>query len=380
MALRIGIVIGEASGDTLGAGLIEAISKRFPDAKFEGVAGPRMEALGCKSFFDYERLAVMGYVEPLKRLPELLSLRKSLIDHFLKNPPDVFIGVDAPDFNLGIERKLKNKGIKTVHYVSPSVWAWRQYRIKKIAKSVDLMLTLFPFEAEFYKKHDVPVRFVGHTLADEIPLEIDVSTARGALGLEQGVTYIGLLPGSRRGEVSMLAEPFFETAKWCLAKNKELRFLVPLASDNTYQLAVEAMERSGIDKESVTFFRGNSRQVMAASNVVLIASGTATLEALLLKRPMIVAYRLSSIAFRLAKWLVKIPYVSLANLLAGRRLVNEYIQDDVVPEEMGQNILELLENEKKSEELQKAYIEVHQKLKCNADEKAAESVLNLLGR
>ena len=377
MALRIGIVVGEVSGDILAEGLIKAIKASYPDAHFEGIAGPRMKQQGCVSLFDYERLAVMGFIEPLKRLPELLSIRSSIIDHFIKHPPDVFIGVDAPDFTLTIERKLKQAGIKTVHYVSPSVWAWRKRRIKKIVKSVDLMLTLFPFEEAFYQQHNVPVKFVGHRLADEIPLEIDVQAARSKLGLNDKETIIGLLPGSRGGEVSLLAEPFFETAKWCLKQNDRLHFVMPLASDKTYRLAQEALIRSGLDPQRVNLYLGDTRTVMSASDVLLVASGTATLEALLLKRPMVVAYKLSPLTYLLARFLVKLPYYSLANLLVGHALVKEYIQDEVVPAEMGKSITALLEDEEAKEKLQQEYCKVHAILKRDASREVADAVMGL---
>ena len=375
--LRIGIVVGEASGDILAEGLMRAIQQSHPDVQFEGIAGPRMKQLGCRALFDSERLAVMGFVEPLKRLPELLSMRKSLIQHFLTNPPDVFIGVDAPDFTLAVERKLKAAGIKTVHYVSPSVWAWRRYRVKKIARSVDLILTLFPFEADFYRQHNVPVKFVGHTLADQIPLEADTVGARKSLGLNETAPIIGLLPGSRAGEVSLLAEPFLQTAKWCLEQNNELHFVMPLASDKTYQIAVEKLEQSGLDKNRITLFRGHSRQLMEASDVLLVASGTATLEALLLKRPMVMAYKLSAWTYFLAKRLVKLPYYSLANLLLGKPLIKEYIQDDVAVERMGQDLLALIDNKEEVSFLQREYNKVHNELRRNASQQAAQAVLDL---
>ena len=378
MTLRIGVVVGEASGDILGGGLMEAIQRFYPDVKFEGIAGPRMQALGCCSLFDAERLAVMGFIEPLKRLPELFSMRSKLVAHFIENPPDVFIGIDAPDFNLTIEKKLKAAGIKTVHYVSPSVWAWRQYRVKKISRSVNLMLTLFPFEEAFYKQHLVPVKFVGHTLADEIPIAPDVLGARKALGLRQEGAIVGLLPGSRGGEVSLLVEPFLAVAKWCLSQDESLHFVMPLSSDKTYVMAKAALAHSGLDASRVTLFKGQSRRVMEASDILLIASGTATLEALLLKRPMVVAYKLSPVTYFLAKLLVKLPYYSLPNLLVGRALVREYIQDEVVVSDMGRALLDLLNNQSAIECLNREYIEIHQSLKCDASERAAVAIFDLL--
>ncbi len=379
MPLRIGIVVGEASGDILGEALVKAIQASYPDSQFEGIMGPRMKALGCSSLFDAERLAVMGLIEPLKRLPELFSMRSKLIQHFTHNPPDVFIGIDAPDFNLAIEKKLKALGIKTVHYVSPSVWAWRRYRVKKIFQAVDLMLTLFPFEEGFYKQHQVPVKFVGHTLADEIPMEPDSLSARVELGLKREGPIVGLLPGSRAGEVSLLAEPFFEVAKWCLSRDARLHFVVPLISEKTYAMATAELEASGLDMSRVTLFLGQSRRVMAASDVLLIASGTATLEALLLKRPMVVAYKLSPLTYFLAERLVKLPYYSLPNLLAERAIVREFIQDEMVVSDMGAALLALLNDEEATAELKREYVSIHRHLKCGASEQAARAVFDLLG-
>ena len=378
MTLRVGMVVGEVSGDILAEGLIKAIKESHPDAQFEGIAGPRMQSQGCVALFDYERLSVMGYIEPLKRLPELLSIRANIIKHFIQHPPDVFIGVDSPDFTLAIEHKLRQAGIKTVHYVSPSVWAWRKRRIKKIARSVDLMLTLFPFEETFYQQQGVPVRYVGHSLADEISYDVDVLGARKKLGLDEAGAVIGLLPGSRGGEVALLAKPFLETAKWCLAQDKSLHFVMPLASDKTYQLAQDALAQSGLDARRITLYRGNARTVMAASDVLLVASGTATLEALLLKRPMVMAYKLSPLMYWLAKRLVKLPYYSLANLLVGRAIVKEYIQQDVVPSHMGESLIRLLEDKELVEDLQQEFRKVHQKLRCDASKQAAQAVLELV--
>ncbi len=379
MSLRIGIVVGEASGDILGEALVEAIRAYYPDAEFEGIVGPRMKALGCSSLFDAERLAVMGFIEPLKRLPELFSMRSKLIQHFAHNPPDMFIGIDAPDFNLTIEKKLKALGIKTVHYVSPSVWAWRRYRVKKISRAVDLMLTLFPFEEAFYRQHQVPVKFIGHTLADEIPMEPDSLCARKELGLGRNGPIVGLLPGSRAGEVSLLAEPFFEVAKWCLSQDDRLHFVVPLISEKTYEIAAEQLKASGLDASRVTLFLGQSRRVMAASDVLLIASGTATLEALLLKRPMVVAYKLSPLTYFLAGLLVKLPYYSLPNLLAERAMVREYIQDEMVVPDMGAALLSLLNDETAAAELKREYANIHRHLKCDASKQAARAIFDLLG-
>src|SRR5690606_4345211 len=286
--LRIGIVVGEASGDILGAGLMVALRKHFPEAEFSGIGGPRMLALGFHSFFPQDRLAVMGLVEPLKRLPELLKIRRFLRDHFSENPPDVFIGIDSPDFNLTLEGDLKEHGIPTVHYVSPSVWAWRQKRIIKIARSVDLMLTLLPFEAEFYERHQVPVEFVGHHLADEIPLEVDAAAARKDLHLAPNARVVALMPGSRSTEVEKHAPVFLRAAALCLKRDPGLQFVIPAANSDRYrQLHIQLNQFADLPVLLVN--GGQSQKVMIAANVVLLASGTTALEALLLKRPMVIA-------------------------------------------------------------------------------------------
>lgn len=384
--LRIGIVVGEASGDILGAGLMQAILQRYPDTVFEGIGGERMLALGFNSFFAQERLAVMGLIEPLKRLPELLRIRKSLIKHFIANPPDVFIGIDAPDFNLTLEEKLKEAGIPTAHYVSPSVWAWRQKRIIKIARSVDLMLTLLPFEAAFYEQHQVPVVFVGHPLANEIPLQVDQQQARESLGLAVEGKLVALMPGSRGGEVNMLGQIFWQTAQWLLVRQPGLRFVVPAANPARRQqieaqLAELAATNSPATNElPLTIIDGNSHQVMAAADMVLMASGTTTLEAMLLKRPMVVAYKFSALTFAIVSRLVKSKFFSLPNLLADKPLVPEMLQQQVTPENLGQALLGFIEDEKATAAVVGQFEALHLQLRCDANERAAQAVLQLIGR
>ena len=354
--MRIGIVAGEASGDLLGAGLIRAIKQRLPDAVIEGIAGPAMVAQGCTALFPAEKLAVMGFVEVLGRYRELHGIRTQLIRYFIDNPPDVFIGIDAPDFNLGLERALKEAGIPTVHYVSPSVWAWRQWRLRKIARSTDLMLTLFPFEAAFYEAHHVPVRFVGHPLAEMIPDVADPHAARVALGLPAHGKIVALLPGSRMSEVNALGVTFIQAAQWCAQQRPDVHFVAPLATPATRELFGQLV-KTHAPMLPLTIIAGRSREVMAAADVVLLASGTATLEALLLKRPMVVAYRLARLTYWLAKWLVKVPYVSLPNLLAGKGIVEEYIQDAATPENLGMAVLQLLEQPQSVLALQEIFAE-----------------------
>ena len=374
--LRIGIVAGEASGDLLAAGLIEAIRARHPDAQFEGVAGPRMVEAGCQALFPLEKLSVMGLVEVLRHLPELLGIRRQLQVHYLTNPPDLFIGVDAPDFNLALERQLKQHGIPTVHYVSPSVWAWRQYRVKKIARSVDLMLTLFPFEADFYRQHQVPVAFVGHPLADQIPEQVDRQAVRARLGLPVQARVIALLPGSRRSELRYLAQPFIEAAKWCCRQHGDLHFVVPLATPATRAIFEAALAEYGADLP-LTVLDGQSHSAMAAADAILLASGTATLEALLYKRPMVVAYRLAPLTYWLARRLLKTPYYSLPNQLLGRPCVAEITQHEVNGERLGRELLDVLKAGEDQQQIQ-AFGEVAKTLRRGASQRVADAVLDLL--
>ncbi|MCD5976078.1 lipid-A-disaccharide synthase [Pseudomonas quasicaspiana] len=370
--LRVALVAGEASGDILGSGLMRAIKARHPQVEFIGVGGPLMEAEGMASYFPMERLSVMGLVEVLGRLRELLAKRKALIQTLIDQQPDVFIGIDAPDFTLNIELQLRRAGIKTVHYVSPSVWAWRQKRVLKIREGCDLMLTLLPFEARFYEEKGVPVKFVGHPLADTIPLQADQAAARAELGFGDGPV-IALMPGSRGGEVGRLGGLFFDAAERLLAVRPEVRFVLPCASPQR-RLQIEQLLQ-GRDLP-VSLLDGRSHLALAACDAVLIASGTATLEALLYKRPMVVAYRMAPLTFWILKRLVKSPYVSLPNLLAQRLLVPELLQDEATPDALVQQLLPLLDDGL----VQTAgFDEIHRTLRRDASNQAAEAVLNLIG-
>jgi lipid-A-disaccharide synthase len=371
--LRIALVAGEASGDILGAGLMRALKARHPEVEFIGVGGPLMQAQGLTSMFPMERLSVMGLVEVLGRLRELLKRRKQLIADLIAAKPDVFIGIDAPDFNLNIELKLRQAGIKTVHYVSPSVWAWRQKRVLKIREGCDLMLTLFPFEAKFYEEKGVPVRFVGHSLADAIPLEADRAAARTELGLPDG-PLVALMPGSRGGEVGRLGALFLDTAQRLRALRPGVRFVLPCASPERRRQLEEML--AGRDLP-LTLLDGNSHLALAACDAVLIASGTATLEALLYKRPMVVAYRLAPLTFWILKRMVKSPYVSLPNLLAQRLLVPELLQDDATVEALAQTLSPLIED---GQEQTRGFDEIHRTLRLDASNQAADAVLNLIGQ
>ncbi|WP_256470517.1 lipid-A-disaccharide synthase [Alkalimarinus coralli] len=380
--VRIGMVAGEISGDILGAGLIKELKRRYPNAIFEGIGGPLMVQQGFKTHVPMDRLSVMGLVEVLGRLFELIWIRRNIRNYFLDNRPDVFIGIDAPDFTLGLEESLRKSGIKTVHYVSPSVWAWRQKRVFKIARAVDLMLTLFPFEARFYKDHKVPVAFVGHPLADMIPLESSQLIARERLGLAssplaESQNVVALLPGSRSGEIHYLGEIFIETAKYVISQNPNAQFLLPYVNDDRKQQIEEIIQRLGPDLP-ITLIKGQSRDVMAASNVILLASGTATLEAMLLKRPMVVAYRMSAITFFIMKRLMKAPYIALPNLLANKALVPELIQAQASPLNLGKSILQRLAKDNANEKLNREFIQIHQSLKQDANDKAAVAISKLI--
>ncbi|MEA3244049.1 MAG: lipid-A-disaccharide synthase, partial [Pseudomonadota bacterium] len=332
-ALRIGLVVGELSGDRLGAALIYAIRKRHPQAQFEGVAGPRMREAGCRVLADSERLAVMGLVEVLAHLPGLLRLRRKISRHFRRKPPDVFVGIDAPDFNLSLEKSLKRAGIPTVHWVCPSVWAWRQYRLDKIRHSVDLMLTLFPFEAKFLEQHGVCAQFVGHPLADEITANHSQQRVRERLGLEKNRPCIALLPGSRATEVKRLLPLFLEAAHLCRQLIAEVQFVLP-AAPGLLALCKAWLDSVRHDELAVTLLEGQARDAMTAADAVLLASGTAALECMLLERPMVVAYRLHPLSYQLVSHLLRVPYVSLPNHLLGMMQVPEYLQADATPEKL----------------------------------------------
>jgi lipid-A-disaccharide synthase len=375
--LRVGILAGESSGDILGAGLMQALRQRHPDIRFEGIGGPLMEAQGLQSRVPMERLSVMGLVEPLKRLPELLRIRRELVRDFLREPPDVFIGIDSPDFNLGVEARLRARGIKTVHYVSPSVWAWRQRRIHKIARAVDLMLTLLPFEAEFYHRHQVPVCFVGHPLADLIPLEPDRAAARTQLQLPAQGRVLAMLPGSRQGEVARLAPVFLATAKRLLADDPALRVLIPCASETRRRQLDGLVEALHARDPRLQLLDGTSREAMTAADAVILASGTAALEAMLLKRPMLVCYRMAPLSYFIISRMLRVPYFSLPNLLAGAPLVEELVQEQVTEATLVDRALRLLAPSGQ-EALLHSYRDIHLQLRQDASRRAAEAIIEIL--
>lgn len=371
--IKVALVAGEASGDILGGALMRELRGQHPDIEFIGVGGPQMQEQELQSFFPMERLAVMGLVEVLGRLPELLKRRKQLLEYMLHEQPDVFIGIDAPDFNLDLELKLREQGIKTVHYVSPSVWAWRQKRVLKIKQACDLMLCLLPFEASFYEEHQVPVRFVGHPLADSIALEHDQGRGRRQLGLDLEAPLVALMPGSRGSEVARLGGLFLQTARLLHQNNSELRFVMP-AANALRREQLENMLKS-FPEVPVTLLEGQSQLALQACDAVLIASGTATLEAMLFKRPMVVAYRLAGLTYRILKLMVKSRYFALPNLLAGEALVPELIQQAATADNLACAVEQQLRDGSRQAG---RFLELHQQLRLNASSEAAKAVLQLL--
>ncbi len=380
--MHIVIVAGEASGDILGAGLMQAMLTIDTNIQFSGIGGERMIALGFNSLFPLDRLSVMGFVEPLKRLPELLHIRKTIKQHCVEVNAAAFIGIDSPDFNLNIERFAKGQGIKAVHYVSPSVWAWRQGRIKGIKKSVDLMLTLLPFEAQFYRDHDVAVAFVGHPLADEIPMQCDVESAREKLALHiaDGERLLAVMPGSRSGEVGLLGPLFFNTLRAIAQQAGPCQFIIPCAND-----ARKAQLQTQIDALSAKLsglvlhlIDGQSHDVMAASDAVLLASGTTALEAMLLKKPMVVAYKLHPLTYFIAKFLVKTPYIALPNLLAKEGLVPELIQDEANSQNILKSLVPLLRDNTVIAAQINHFNRLHSSIHKEASAEAAKTIINLL--
>ncbi len=377
--LRIGLVAGESSGDRLGAALIEHLREQVPEAEFVGVGGPHMRTAGLDALADAEQLAVMGLFEVLGHLPRLLRLRRRLVDYFTTNPPDVFIGIDAPDFNLSLERQLKQAGIATLHWVSPSVWAWRRYRLPRIRRSVDRVLTLFPFEAEFYHRHNVPADYVGHPLADEITADQSVRDARAELGLDAGSRYVALLPGSRRSEVERLLPVFLDSALRCSSVLPDVRWLMPVAMPSLRSVCEAIIRREAYSALPVKLLEDRSRQVMAAAEAVLLASGTATLECLLVGRPMVVAYRMNPLSYALARRMLNVPYVSLPNNLLGRRQVPEYLQKDANPESLSRALLTLLQQPEQAARQVEPFAAVQQQLRNNAVARVAAITLETLG-
>ncbi|KAF1690549.1 lipid-A-disaccharide synthase [Pseudoxanthomonas koreensis] len=377
--MRIVLVAGEASGDALGAGLVEELRKRFNDAHFAGIGGDAMRAAGVQTWHDASELSVMGLFEVLRHLPRLLKLRREFRQRALAWRPDVVIGIDAPDFNLGVERWFKQRGVPTVHYVSPSVWAWREKRAEKIGESADRVLCLFPMEPPIYARHGVDARFVGHPMADAMPLQPDREAARAQLGLPPGVPVLAVLPGSRLGEIERLGEVFFEAAWHVSEEMRALHVVVPAANARCRELLQAQLSRSALPVMHSHLIDGQARTVLAAADVVLLASGTATLETMLSKRPMVVGYRISPLTYRLVRalGLIKVDRYALPNVLAGEDLAPELIQDDCTPASLADAVLHWFRSPEAVAALEPKYLALHQQLRRDASATAADAVATL---
>jgi len=376
--LRIGMVAGEPSGDVLAAGMVAELKRQYPDAIIEGIGGQNMIEQGFHSLFDMETLSVMGLVEVLSHLPAILKVKKQLLAHFEKNPPDIFVGIDAPDFNLRVEKALKSRGIKTMHYVSPTVWAWREKRIHKIAKAANRVLGLFPFEQQVYDKYNVPYTFVGHTMADSIALEPDQSASRLALGLNQDGKVLAVLPGSRRGEVDTLLPVFLDTIALIHTKRPDIHFVIPAANVHRFEQIQRLLKEADNAEQRlpITVTQGTARDAMIASDVILLASGTATLEAMLCKRPMVAAYKLAPLTYKIMQRLYKAPFFTLPNLLANEAIIPELLQEEVNADNMSSQLLNFFETDNSA--LISRFTDLHHTLKCNADKTAAKAVVEEL--
>lgn len=367
--------MGENSGDLLAAAFMKAWLKRYPHTSFIGVGGPRMTALGLKSFYPMEDLNVMGLIEPLKRLPQLIKIYRGLKQYFIQEKPDCVIGVDYQEFNLTIEAALKKKGIKTVHYVGPTLWAWRPNRIFKVKKAADKVLVLFPFEMKPYESHHIDVTCVGHPFADEIPNEVNIAEARQQLGLNLKAPILALLPGSRGQEIKMLAKPFAEAAKLLKQSIPTLKIVCGAVNESKAALCREIFQQVDVPIEIVV---GQTRTVIAASQAVLLSTGTATLETMLLKKPMVAAYRLGAFTYQLAKRLVTIPYIAMPNILAGERIIPEFVQDEVTPQNLKDALMPYFDVNQSTTELIDKFQQLHTMLRRNASETAADAVETLI--
>ena len=376
--MRVGLVAGESSGDLLGAGLITAVRERIPDAVFEGVAGPEMVAAGCERWADAEELAVMGVVEPLKHLPRLLRLRRSLITRWREAPPDVFVGIDAPDFNLGLEAALKASGIRTMHYVSPSIWAWRAGRIRKIRKAADRVICILPFEPEIYEEQGMDAVFVGHPKADALSPDIDVPAVRRRLALPEQGRIIAMLPGSRSSEVTRLAPVFAATAAAIAAKEQDVHFVTPVAAPKL-RPAIEAALQQHAVAGRFTIIDGRSIEAMSAADFVVLASGTAALESALLGKPTVAAYRVAALTALITKLfrLVKVRQFTLPNLLTGETLIPEFIQGDAVPASIAAAVIDLLNDHERCAVIRARFAKLRTELAMNSNERAADALISL---
>jgi lipid-A-disaccharide synthase len=376
--LRAGIVAGEASGDLLGSHLVAALQRREPRLSFSGIAGPRMIALGVESLHPMEKLSVRGYAEVLRHYREIMGIRASLRKRMLAERPACFIGVDAPDFNLELERALREAGIPAIHFVSPSVWAWRRWRLKKIARAVTHMLVMFPFEPAIYREQGIPATYVGHPLADVVPLHIDRAVAREFLKLPSKRTVVALLPGSRRQELEYMADGFVQAAQHMHAALKDVQFVCPCSSRQTRELFEAAIQRNSAQELPLSLLFGHSHEALASADVALVGSGTATLEAALFKAPMVVTYRQSPLTWALMKRMLYLPWIGLPNILAGESLVDELLQEEATGEKLAAAMLALLGDKARQERQRARFLEIHEALRQDTAAKAADAVLAVL--
>jgi lipid-A-disaccharide synthase len=377
-AVRIAMVAGEASGDLLGARVIEALRERVPGARFAGIGGPRMMAGGFDSWFPQERLAVRGFVEVLRHLREILAVRREVTRRLLAEPPQLFLGIDSPEFNLGLERRLKAAGVRTAHLVSPQVWAWRKGRVHSIGRSVSKLLVLFPFEEALYRDAGVGVTYVGHPLADEISERIDREAMRAELRLPARAKLVTVLPGSRQSEIELMADTFIDTARLVARAVPDVRFLVPLVTRETRELFEAAVYRRDAQDLPMTLLFGHARDALAACDVALAASGTVTLEAALSHRPVVIAYRVTRLSYQIARRLVRVPHIGLPNILCGEAVAPEFLQDDATPQNLGQAVTNLLGDEPVRRRIEHRFQRLHLELRRSAAERAAEALLPLL--
>lgn len=376
--VRIALVAGEASGDLLGAHLIAALKARLPDAQFVGIGGPRMQGQGMDCWWPMGKLSVMGYWDALKHYREIAGIRRSLKKRLLSQRPDIFIGIDAPDFNLDLEANLKSAGVPTIHYVSPSIWAWRGGRIKKIGRAVNRVLALFPMEPPIYQQAGIPVSYVGHPMADTIALETDRRAVREKLALPQDKPIFALLPGSRRGELESMGETFVQTAKLIRETLPDAQFVVPLATRETRLQFETAIYQQKAGDIPIRLLFGHAQEAVGAADVALVASGTATLEAALIKRPMVITYKIAKFSYWLMKRMAYLPYVGLPNVLCGRFVVPEFLQDQATPENLAAAMLQLYDDKENALEIEAAFTQLHLQLRQNTAEKAANAVLECL--
>ncbi len=375
--MRIAMVAGEVSGDFLAAGLIRSLKDQASEIQTYGIAGPQMIAAGCKPSFDMENLSVMGFAEVLTRLPGIFSIRRKLINQLLMDPPDLFIGVDAPDFNLKLEEKLKSHGIQTIHYVSPSVWAWRAARVNQIKRAVDLMLTLFPFEEQFYKEHGISVHYVGHPLADLLPIEPKRTDVRTTLGMTADDHVVAVLPGSRISEVKRMGPVFCKAMRQLSKDVPKIKFIAPMATETVHELFKSMVDKYAADI-SIRLLTKQSQVAMTVSDAVMVVSGTAALEAMLCKRPMVIGYKMSPLTYRYMKKLMTVNQYSLPNNLAGHEVAKEYIQEQAVPEKFADEIKRILSDAEGTRKLEQEFTVIHRKLRTSANQKAASAIIEFM--